>query len=306
MIVTLERHRQVVWVTWLIAALLFLQTGSPLLYGTVVPASAGLLVLLEPGLLPHVDRRVDVRDLGAVLVLYVGVVTSLVVSMRVFTQDQVAGLFAFLALAMILGVVGPIVYTVWMRHRPLADLGLRVDNWRRAVALGVVLGTVQFALTLYGYDLPQPVDWVPLAFLALMVGLFEAVFFRGFVQARLSAGFGPIAGVTGAAALYGLYHIGYGMGPTEMVFTFGLGIVYGIAYACVNNILVLWPLLVPMGSFYNNLQNGDIDMPWAAILGFLDILAVMATAIWLARRREHRAARQPAPGPRVPEAAASR
>jgi uncharacterized protein len=57
-----------------------------------------------------------------------------------------------------------------------------------------------------------------------------------------------VGGVGAAAGLYALYHVGYGMGPKEMVFLFGLGVVYGVAYACVSNILVLWPLLLPMGS----------------------------------------------------------
>jgi len=47
-----------------------------------------------------------------------------------------------------------------------------------------------------------------------------------------------------------------------MVFLFGLGLVYGIAYACVNNVMVLWPVLIPIGSFYNNMRSGGIDLPW--------------------------------------------
>jgi membrane protease YdiL (CAAX protease family) len=64
--------------------------------------------------------------------------------------------------------------------------------------------------------------------MSLMVGLFEAIFFRGFIQTRLSASFGPIPGVVAAAALYALYHVGYGMGAREMVFLFALGLVYGV------------------------------------------------------------------------------
>ena len=96
-----------------------------------------------------------------------------------------------------------------------------------------------------------------------------------------------------AAALYALYHVGYGMGAREMAFLFALGLVYGIAYACVNNVLVLWPLLIPTGSFYNNLQSGGIDLPWAAIAGFVDVMAVMAAAIWFAHRHERRAVKPP-------------
>jgi hypothetical protein len=73
-----------------------------------------------------------------------------------------------------------------------------------------------------------------------------------------------------------------------MAFLFALGMVYGIAYACVNNVLVLWPLLIPLGSFYNSLQSGEIDLPWASIAGFVDVMAIMFAAVWFAHRRERR------------------
>jgi uncharacterized protein len=55
-------------------------------------------------------------------------------------------------------------------------------------------------------------------------------------------------------------------------------------------VLVLWPLLIPLGSFYNSLQSGEIDLPWASIAGFVDVMAIMFAAVWLAHRRERRAA----------------
>ena len=149
-------------------------------------------------------------------------------------------------------------------------------------------------MTLYGYDLPAPVDWVPLLVMSLTVGLFEAVFFRGFVQTRLEASFGPVVGVGGAAVLYAVYHVGYGMGAAEMVFLLGLGVVYTVAYRIVRNLLVLWPLLTPMGAFFANVSEGEIKMPWLAIAGFADVLAVMVTVIIVAYRRERRRALQPA------------
>ena len=290
----LAPRRRIIWVTWLIAALLFLAIGNGLVYGLMIPLTAGLLVLLAPGLVPSAGRHVDGRDIRAVLLLYVGVVGALYLAFQVFTVDRTLGLFLCYAAGLILGVVGPVIYTVWMRGRPLADLGLTAKNWRQAVGLGLVLGLIQFFLTLYGYDLPAPIDWVPLLTMSLMVGLFEAVFFRGFIQTRLSASLGPIPGVVAAAALYALYHVGYGMGMREMAFLFGLGLVYGIAYACVNNVLVLWPVLIPLGSFYNNLQSGGFELPWAAIAGFVDVMAIMFAAIWIAHRRERRAVKSTA------------
>ncbi len=153
---------------------------------------------------------------------------------------------------------------------------ISVSRWGRlpvTIGLGLALAAVQFALTLWGYDLPADrEDWLPLLLMALVVGLFEAIFFRGFVQARLVASFGEVPGIAAASALYALYHVGYGMGGTDMLFLFGLGVVYALAFRLSGSILVLWPLLTPLGSFYNNVDSGDIDLPWASMVGFGEIL----------------------------------
>jgi membrane protease YdiL (CAAX protease family) len=147
---------------------------------------------------------------------------------------------------------------------------------------------VQFFLTLARAQYPAPEAWLPLLAMALPVGLFEAVFFRGFIQNRLEASFGLLPAVVGAASLYGLYHVGYGMGIGEVAFLAGLGIVYAVAFRVAGSILVLWPLLTPLGSLFNQIQSGDIVMPMESILGFADVMVLMLAAIWFARRHERR------------------
>ncbi|HEX5532860.1 MAG TPA: CPBP family intramembrane glutamic endopeptidase [Actinomycetales bacterium] len=293
-----NRRSLLIWSTFLVVAFLALALQNGTLYGLAVPLAALAVAYAVPGALPdrrrHGRHRIDTADLIAVGAFYVGVVALFTLAFRVFTQDAVAGLFLSFAGGMLLGVVGPVIYTE-RRGRSLADLGLTRKNLKPALALGVVLAAVQFSLTLWRYDLPAASEWVPLLALALTVGAFESVFFRGFVQTRLEASLGPVPGIGCAAALYALYHVGYGMGPRDMIFLFGLGVVYAVAYAVVRNILVLWPLLTPLGSFYSNLQGGEIRMPWIAIFGFVDVLALMVTAIWLAARRERRAQRAALP-----------
>jgi hypothetical protein len=136
--------------------------------------------------------------------------------------------------------------------------------------------------------------------MALVVGVFESVFFRGFIQNRLEAQFGHAWGIGGAAALYGLYHVGYGMGLEEILFLSGLGVIYAVAFSLTRSLLVLWPLLSPLGSFFANVRAGDIELPWTSIAEFLDVLGVMLLVLWLARRHlrrraaPSRAARSPA------------
>lgn len=48
------------------------------------------------------------------------------------------------------------------------------------------------------------------------------------------------------------------------------------------------PLLAPLGSFYANVKAGEIELPWASIAGFMDVLGLMVLVMWLAHRRERR------------------
>lgn len=291
------------WALFCLAALLLLDAIDLALYGIVVPLAAlGLAWALRAPAravgLRLVGGEVDRRDLAWIGVLYAGVVGLLAIAFVGFTTDDTAGLFIAFAAGLLLGVVGPLVYTR-RRGRPLADLGLTLGRLPVTIGLGLVLAGVQFALTLWGYDLPaNREDWLPLLLMALVVGMFEAIFFRGFVQERLVASFGEVPGIAIAAALYALYHLGYGMAGREMLFLFGLGVVYALTFRLSGSILVLWPLLTPLGSFYNNVDSGDIDLPWASMIGFGELLVVMLAAVALAFRNQRRGrARTPAPRP---------
>jgi hypothetical protein len=90
------------------------------------------------------------------------------------------------------------------------------------------------------------------------------------------------------------------MGLADMAFLFALGVVYAVAYRLTSNILVLWPLLTPLGGWFNMLQSGDIHMPWAAILGFADVLGLMALVIWRAHKRQRRRSASPPPSNPIP------
>jgi uncharacterized protein len=281
---------------FVVGGLLLMALLDDVAYGVTVAAigAAAVLLAMTSGriraALPWVRWRIDGKDLVAVAGIYSVVVGLFALAFQGFTTDNTLGMFLSFGGGMLLGVAGPVVYTVWLRRRPLASLGVTLRGWRTIVAPALLFAGVQFAITLWGYDLPRPVDWVPLLTMALTVGLFESIFFRGFVQGRLEASFGAVPAVGGAAILYALYHVGYGMGPEEMTFLLGLGIVYAVAFRVPNNVLVLWPLLTPLGSFFAQLESGELagQLPWAAILGFVDVIGLMAAAIWLAKRHERK------------------
>jgi membrane protease YdiL (CAAX protease family) len=268
------------------------------LYGLLVPLGALALALATA---PYARAHgvpltwgryaIDGVDLAAIALLYIPIVALFYLAMVVLGPDRPMPLFFAYAAGMVVGGAGPVVYTVWFRHRSLDDLGIGKRHWRETVALGLALAAVQSGMMFWGYTFPAPATWAPLLALSLAVGLFEAIFFRGFVQARLEASFGLVPGVLLAAALYAAYHVGYGMNLGEMAFLLGLGVTYAVAFRITGNLLAIWPLLIPLGSFFNRLQADDMAaLPWAAILGFADVIGVIAAVIWFAHTRERRMA----------------
>lgn len=303
-----SRREQAIWAGWVVGALLLLPlTGDrEWVYLSCVAGSALVLALVARGGIAKPGVAAAASDLPVIAALYVGVVALMRLAFVGFGTDRTAGLFLCFAAALLLGVVGPVAYTVWTRAGSLGDLGISREGWRTTAVLAVAFAVTQFGITLVGYSLPRWEDWVPLLVMALVVGVFESVFFRGFVQTRLEARYGSPAGIAGAAVLYGGYHVGYGMGLADIVFLTGLGLTYAVAFALARNLLVLWPLLSPLGSFYAQVDNGDIDLPWASILGFADVAVVMGVALWLARRHERgRAARADQSARVIPPSTAS-
>lgn len=299
----------IVWAAFVVTGLLLMEVfNGQALFGVTVLA-AGIALAIAFAAVPRFQatltwfrRRGDGRDLWAVALLYLAVVGLLWTAFRVFTTDSMLWFFLTYAAALLLGVGGPVAYQVFIRRGSLADLGIGAHRWKSTAILAVLFAAVQFSITLWGYDLPRPVDWVPLLTMAITVGAFEAVFFRGFIQGRLEASFGAVPAVAAAAGLYGIYHVGYGMGPEQMFFLFTLGIIYAVAYRLAENVFVVWPLLTPLGYVFAELESGDLagQLPWASMAGFGDVLGLMVLVLWLAhrwerKRRGHPQAAVPAP-----------
>jgi uncharacterized protein len=275
------------WTGYLVASLLALELVPPMAYPFVV-GSAGLLLALV--VKPPVGwrRQLVGHDLGRLAGTYAAVVGLFYLAFQVFKVDNVAGLFLSFAGGMLIGVAGPLVHVGIAQRRPLSDLGFTRERLPETLVLAMLLAAVQAALTFPKVTFGTPESWIPLLAMSFAVGLFEAVFFRAYVMAILEPMVGTIGAVAASASLYALYHVGYGMAPAEMVFLFGLGIVYVDAYALVRNLLAIWPLLTPLGAFFVNVRGGEIEMPVIAVLGFLDVLSVMAAAVFLVARWQRR------------------
>ena len=228
-------------------------------------------------------------DLAAVAASWILVVGALYTATVIVGQEIWGGLAYFLLYAVIgatlFGVGFPLFWMIVIRRRTLADLGLTTRHWAPSIALQVLFAAIQFAATLAKTPLPSFLQLLPLFALALAIGFFEAVFWRGWVLLRLEESFGIIPGILAGSLLYALYHIGYGMLTSEMIFLFFIGILFAVVFRLTKNVLILWPVFQPMGQLVTLIRDG-LSLPPLAALGFIEALIGMLILVWLASRHE--------------------
>ncbi len=227
------------------------------------------------------------KDLAAVLVSWLLVVGALYTATVIVGSTAWGGMAYFLLYAVLgatlFGVGIPLYWTTVVRRRPIAELGFTTRWLGLSIVLQLVFAGFQYIGTLAKAQLPSFDDFLPLLTLALAIGFFEAVFWRGWVLTRLEEAFGTIPAILLGSALYAAYHIGYGMPMSEMVFLFFIGVMFAVIFRLTKNIFILWPLFQPMGQLITLIKD-KLSLPLLASLGFVEVLILMLVLVWLAAR----------------------
>ena len=152
------------------------------------------------------------RDLAVVAVSWVLVVAALYTATAIVGSSAWGGMAYFFLYAVvgatIFGVGIPLYWMTIVRQRPVAALGITTKKLGLSLALQMVFAGLLYVGTLAQVQLPPIQELAPLVALALAIGFFEAVFWRGWVLLRLEEAFGIIPAILLGSVLYALYHIG--------------------------------------------------------------------------------------------------
>jgi membrane protease YdiL (CAAX protease family) len=133
------------------------------------------------------------RDLIVIAISWILVVGSLSLSTFVIGQKVLGGMGYFLFYAIIgatlCGVGLPLYWMVVVNKRPISDLGLTLKNWKLSLIIQILLTLIVNVPRLLQLGFPSFQDFFPLVCMALAIGFFEAVFWRGWIQLRLEEAF---------------------------------------------------------------------------------------------------------------------
>jgi membrane protease YdiL (CAAX protease family) len=226
-------------------------------------------------------------DLAVVAISWLLVVGALYTATVILGPELGGGIPYFLLYAVLgatlFGVGIPLYWMVVVRQRPLADLGITTRWLGLSILLQLAFAGLQYMGTLAQAQLPPLEQLVPLIALALTIGFFEALFWRGWLLLRMEESFGIIPAVLLGSLLYALYHIGYAMPLDEIVFLFFVGVMFAVVFRLTKSVFILWPAFQPMGQLVTLIGDG-LTLPLISALGFVEALVVMLVLVWLAAR----------------------
>ena len=226
-------------------------------------------------------------DLAVVAISWLLVVGALYTANVIVGPELGGGIPYFLLYALLgaalFGVGIPVYWMVVVRRRPLADLGITTRWLGLSILLQLMFAGLQYMGTLAQVQLPPLEQLVPLIALALAIGFFEALFWRGWLLLRLEESFGIIPAVLLGSLLYAFYHIGYAMPLDEIAFLFFVGVMFAVIFRLTKSVFILWPAFQPMGQLVTLIRDG-LTLPLISTLGFVEVLVVMLVLVWLAAR----------------------
>lgn len=222
------------------------------------------------------------KEIYFVLASWIMVVTAFYTAFNIFTTKKVALNFITFGVVGItlLGITVLLVWNCIIRKRPLSDLGVKKDKLVLSLILGVILSIIQYYMTIRNIELPPIIELIPLTTMAIAVGLYENIFYRGWVQLRMEEYFGIVPGIVLSAVIYSLYHVGYGMNTDEMVVLFIVGLVYSVIFRFTSNIFILFPFLTPTGALFSQIKEG-LTLPFPATYGFANVILVSIVILYV-------------------------
>src|SRR3989304_4991814 len=208
-------------------------------------------------------------DLIVVAASWLLVVGALYSATFLIGREVWGGMGYFLLYALVgaglFGVGIPLIWTVLIRKRTLADLGITTRYWKRSVLVQLVFSLALYIPAYINTEIPPFAQLLPLIFLSFAIGLFEAIFWRGWVQLRLEEAFGILPSILLASVMY------------------------AAAFRLTKSILILYPFFQPLGQL-KTLITDQLALPTIAALGFGEFLALIVLAIWLVWKRQKKAA----------------
>lgn len=186
------------------------------------------------------------------------------------------------------GILFPLLY-IQKSGCSFADFGMTLRRWYVFVPINLILGVLLLYIFIYWVP-PVGFNFDTKSFmtmtLILCTGVFEVIFFYGFLRTLFERAFGVIPAIFLTAVFYSLHHIGF---QPEFLQLFFVGIMYAVVYRIGSSVLLIYPFFWGVGASYNVLiqstKVSTIMYPEVRLIYLAVFLVLIFVWTWISSRR---------------------
>jgi len=173
------------------------------------------------------------KELSILILAWLGIITASYIAF-ISGNTLLQILFYNVISLFLIGIALPVYWNI-KKGYPLSDIGITKNRLWLSLVIGILFAGFEAFHTIVEIQLPVFDELLPIIVLAIVAGLFEAVFFRGWIQLRLEDAF---------------------------------GIMFAVLFRLTKNILIIWLFAIPVGAVYDLVKHETI-IPFEAIYGYL-------------------------------------
>ena len=153
-------------------------------------------------------------------------------------------------MVLLLGFCFPLYYINLSERHGQRCLGVTRAKLGLSLKINLALGVLVFAFFLIISPQWPPLNLSTLLTLLYLVptGIFETIFFFGFLRHFMEKAFGVVPAIMLTAMFYSLHHVGF---QPEFIKFFLLGIMYTSIFFVTRNIFILFPFFWSAGAFWD-------------------------------------------------------
>ncbi len=154
----------------------------------------------------------------------------------------------------ILGIAVPVYYILFVKKEKLDFIGIKKDKWLISLIISIIF-TI-FFLFLFMEEAKDlnltfslNVKTIKASlYLMLVPGIFEVIFYYGFIRESFERAFGIIPAIVLTALFYSFHHIGF---QPEYFDIFFIGILYASVFRITKNVLIIYPFFWGIGACWD-------------------------------------------------------
>jgi membrane protease YdiL (CAAX protease family) len=196
----------------------------------------------------------------------------------------------------VLGFAVPLYYILIVKKERLSLIGITRRKWFINIVIGLILAVLlafQFineSGTKVQIVFSNAKVLGPIVYLMLVAGVFEIIFFYGFMRQMFEEAFGIIPGILLTALFYSFHHVGF---QPEFLKLFWVGIIMASLFRLTNSALIIYPFFWGVGACWDvlvqsqvkGIENIYLDIWQRTIIIFSMMIMFSVFLFWKSRKK---------------------